>query len=155
TSGSVAVGVSPAGITRLTSIFSGPLPDLPNRDVRSLTQEIREVRTPFAEMVWCHPGWVALYEWIVAIAPDCDPVVPAIHAIRAADGGRFQVGADRIARRIAAIAHKNPLNRCRQEAGLPSEPPEPRTEVGTDSQSLVPEAAELVSRAAISLTHTS
>jgi hypothetical protein len=150
-----AEGVNSASTARLATILSGPLPDLSDRDIRSLTQEIREVRTEFAEMVWRHPGWAALYDWVVRIAPDCDPIVPAVHAIRAVSRGRSRVSTDRLARRVAAIGHKNPLNRCRQEAGLSSEPPEPPTGVRANSQSIVPEAVELAGRAGISLPDTS
>lgn len=70
------------GFDDLRLILSGPLPSLPPGRVAMVARDLRSVATPAARLVWCHPGWAALTEWVLERKPGCDPVVPAIHAIR-------------------------------------------------------------------------
>ena len=116
----------------------------------SLAHEVREVRTPYARVLWRHPAWAALYGWFVVVTPDCDPVLPALHAIREARIGRPSPSADRIARRATSIAHNNPGNRCRDEAELWPEVPVAPAPTPNAPRSIVPEVAELFRRAGIS-----
>jgi hypothetical protein len=116
----------------------------------SLAHEVREVRTHYARVLWRHPTWAALYGWFVVVTPDCDPVLPALHAIREARIGHPSPPVERIARRATSIAHKNPRNRCWDEAELWPQVPVPPAQTPNAPRSIVPEVAELFRRAGIS-----
>jgi hypothetical protein len=130
--------------TELGAILLGDLPDLPPGDVCTAASELRYMRTPRARLVWTHPGWAALCRWITRTIPDCDPIVPAIHAMRQTLEVRSNPPAVHgVARRVLAVARKSPADRCRGEVSLDWDPPDlgPTTQPGCES--LASEAASL------------
>jgi hypothetical protein len=68
----------------LASILSAPLPALPSGPVDSVAAELREMSSPAAKAVWGDDRWIAVVGWILRRVPECDPVLPAIHAVRRA-----------------------------------------------------------------------
>src|SRR5579875_54065 len=71
----------PAG-EQLANILSGPLPDLGSRSSDEVTTELRRMTSEWAETVWRHPGWAAVVGWVLRQAPESEPTLAAVHAVR-------------------------------------------------------------------------
>src|SRR5579875_288152 len=69
-------------VEQLVAILAGPLPSLPPGEASVAAAELRRMRSGQAVAVWRHPGWGALVDWIVRAAPECDPTIAAVHAVR-------------------------------------------------------------------------
>jgi hypothetical protein len=134
----------PVAVCELLAILSGPLPVLPAGDVGAVAAELRRMATPAARQTWRHDGWAALIGWIARRVPDCDPTVPAIHAVRRAPLVRQTPSvASRVGRLVLAVARNSPADRARVELPLDWEPAaEPGVSHGV-SQSLVDEVVRL------------
>jgi hypothetical protein len=141
-----------AAADRLAEILSGPLPVLPPGRIAEVATEVRQLESDAAVAIWRHPGWAELVGWIARQVPDCDPTVPALHAVRhrSAFAG---TGTDtsRLAQVVLRVARRSPLDPWPRRFGrLSCELPEPtdtRPPVRTDS--LVPQAAVLLNRAGV------
>jgi hypothetical protein len=68
----------------LASILAEPLLCLPPGPVDSVASELREMSSPAARAVWGDDRWMAVVGWVLRRVPECDPVLPAIHAVRRA-----------------------------------------------------------------------
>jgi len=100
--------------------------------------------TPEARAVWRHEGWAELVGWIVRRVPDCDPVVPAIHALRRAPAALTDPEDPTVARRVVAIARRSPADRRGADLPLDDEPAEVLHPVDRQGESLVGEVADLL-----------
>jgi hypothetical protein len=68
----------------LAAILAEPVPSLPPGSVESVAAELREMSSPAAKAVWGDDRWIAVVGWVLRRVPECDPVLPALHAVRRA-----------------------------------------------------------------------
>lgn len=139
----------PSSLSELNGILLGPLPTLPGGGVARVAAELRRMETPEARAIWRHEGWAELVGWIVRRVPDCDPVVPAIHALRQASVAVSDPSDPSVARRILAIARRSPADRCGTDRPLGDDPAEVADPVDRRGESLAGEVADLLGMAGI------
>jgi len=137
-------GCRPTSVWELNGILVGPLPALPEGGVARVAAELRRMETPEAQATWRHEGWAELVGWIVRRVPDCDPVVPAIHALRRASTALTDPEDPTVARRVVAIARRSPADRRGADLPLEDEPAEVPRPVDRQGDSLVGEVADLL-----------
>ncbi len=95
-------------VSRLALILGNPLPKLPSENISSIARELRQISTKRACDTWVHPGWAAVIQWVTKNVPGCDPVVPAIHAVRLADQVRSsEVSISRAANYVLSAAKRS------------------------------------------------
>jgi hypothetical protein len=68
----------------LASILAETVPCLPSGSIDSVAAELREMSSPAARAVWGDDRWIAVVGWVLRRVPECDPVLPAMHAVRRA-----------------------------------------------------------------------
>jgi hypothetical protein len=132
---------------QLASILAEAVPSLPPGPVELVAAELREMSSPAARAVWSNERWIALVGWILHRAPECDPVLPAIHALRRAPAiSQDPSVANLVARYVLAAARRSVVDRpdtrstsLEWEPAAVAEPPPP------PPLSLAPEAVELLS----------
>ena len=139
----------PSSLSELNGILLGPLPTLPGGGVARVAAELRRMETPEARAIWRHEGWAELVGWIVRRVPDCDPVVPAIHALRQASVAVSDPTDPSVARRVLAIARRSPADRCGTDRPLGDDPAEVADPVDRRGESLAGEVADLLGMAGI------
>lgn len=145
-------GCRSSSVSELNSILVGPLPTLPDGGVGRVAAELRRMETPEAQAIWRHDGWAELVGWIVRRVPDCDPVVPAIHALRQAPVAAADPGDPSVARRIVSIARRSPADRSGTDLPLDDEPAERPHAVGRQGESLAGEVTDLFRAAGVQLS---
>lgn len=136
---------------RLASILAGPLPELPAGDTRQVVGEVREMSSPTARALWLHPGWAALIAWITGQVPDCDPVVPGVHALRRAPSVRRDpMTAAGVAGYLVRAARHSPTDRGSERTlVLGCDPVDTSGPLKQESDSLSVEVAHLFGQAGI------
>jgi hypothetical protein len=138
--------------TSLGTILSAPMPALPLGDITHVAGELRDMESPAARDTWCHTGWAEIVGWITRRVPDCDPVVPAIHAIRhAPEVRRDPSRLPRVERLLLAIARRAPADRLRSDVALVWDPVETTAPVATSPVSLANEIEDLFRAGGITL----
>lgn len=142
------------GFDDLRRILSGPLPGLPRGRVAMVARDLRTVATPAARRVWCHPGWAAIIEWVSERKPGCDPVVPAIHAIRRADRAtRSRGDAVSVATYVLRVADSyRQIRPRRREVPMRLDVAEREEPEPSRSRSLSVEASQLLGREGIRMS---
>ncbi|NNN21654.1 MAG: hypothetical protein HKL80_06595 [Acidimicrobiales bacterium] len=99
---------SSGSLSRLALILGNPLPELPRENIISFARELRKISTTRACNTWVHPGWAEVVQWITKNVPGCDPVVPAIHAVRLAEQVRTnEVSTYRAANYVLSAARRS------------------------------------------------
>lgn len=138
-----------SAVSELNAILVGPLPTLPRGGMVRVAGELRRMETPEAQAVWRHEGWAEVVGWIVRRVPDCDPVVPAIHALRRAPAAIGDPEDPSVARRVLAIARRSPADRRGTDLPLDDEPAEVAEPADRPSESLFNEVADLLGSAGL------
>ena len=148
----VSYSVPPNSLNQLALILGSPLPQLPQKSIATLARELREVSTPGARNTWVHPGWADVVQWVTHNVPDCDPVVPAIHAVRLAEQIRTkEVTPARVANYVLCAAKSSHRDQSLNHMSLNWDPPYIE-ESRPRSHSLSQEASELLKQNRIVLS---
>ncbi len=138
----------------LVRALSEPLPGVPTGHVASVAAELREMATDRAIAVWRHPGWAGVVGWLLKRAPQCDPTVAAVHAVRRAPAATScQAEALRLSEFLVRTARNSPadpwprrMERLGFELTVPSPCPSP-----ISTMSLSVEARQLIATAGITM----
>ncbi len=136
---------SPAA-AELASILAAPLPSLPTGPIDSVAAELREMSSPAAKALWGDDQWIAVIGWVLRRVPECDPVLPAIHAFRRAPMlDRDPHSVNCVARYVLAAARRCVVDRpYARFARLEWEPVAEAMVRPSDAMSLAQEAEELL-----------